>query len=298
MSPSLLPSSGREALALEEEPETVSEGSFSDGELRRFFEAVFERHGLDFRHYALGYLRRRVLCAMADRKCGSLTDLLDLVLAEPATLALAALVRNLTIHTTAMFRDPGFYRALGEHVVPVLRTYPFLRIWVAGCSTGEEAYSLAILLHEAGLYSRCRLYATDASETVLARARQRIFPYASMREYGENYRQAGGRADFSGYYADDGHSAILRSFLQERIVFSQHNLVSDGSFNEFHLVLCRNVLIYFDPELQARAHRLMRESLVRFGFLGLGKGENPDYADRRDHYKEVAPRERLYRKIN
>jgi len=280
----------------EEKPETGP--AFSDGELRDFFQAVFERHGLDFRHYVPGYLRRRLLCAMADWKCESrgLPAFQALVLEEPPVLA--GLVRSLTIHTTAMFRDPGFYRALRTHVIPVLRTYPFIRIWVAGCSTGEEAYSLAILLHEAGLYSRCRLYATDGNETVLARARERIFPCASMREYAENYRQAGGEADFTDYYAEDGHSAILRSFLQEQIVFSQHNLVSDGSFNEFHLILCRNVLIYFDQELQARVHRLMRESLIRFGFLGLGKGESLSFPDRRDQYKELAPRERLYRKLN
>jgi chemotaxis protein methyltransferase CheR len=272
------------------------EGSVFDPEMREILDALFERHGIDFRHYAAGYLRRRLLAAAEGWRLGSSAALRDLVLRDPA--ALARLHESLAIHTTAMFRDPSFHLALRARVVPVLRTYPFIRIWVAGCSTGEEAYSLAILLHEEGLLPRCRIYATDASERVLARARDRIFPLSAMRDYAENHRQAGGPSPLSDYYAEDGRNAILRSFLEERIVFAQHNLATDRSFNDFHLVLCRNVMIYFAPELQARVHALMRESLVRFGFLGLGKGESLSFAERQGCYEEIAPRERLYRKIN
>jgi chemotaxis protein methyltransferase CheR len=196
-----------------------------------------------------------------------------------------------------MFRDPTFYVAFREHVVPLLRTYPFIRIWNAGCSTGEETYSLAILLQEDGLYDRARIYATDFNADVLARARAGELPLDRMQEYTQNYQQAGGARDFSAYYAVQGEIAKLDAGLSEHVVFAQHNLASDRSFNEFNVVLCRNVLIYFGRDLQRRVHRLFYESLGRFGVLGLGQKETLRFTGLEDSYEELDSREKLYRKV-
>src|SRR5207248_621529 len=175
----------------------------------------------------------------------------------------------LSINVTAMFRDPSFYVALREKIVPTLKTYPFSRVWVAGCSTGEEVYSLAILLEEEGIYDRARIYATDLNEAVVARARDGVFPLAKMQDYTQNYLRAGGTRSFSDYYVSAYDGAAFDRSLMRNVVFAQHNLVSDGSFNEFQLIVCRNVLIYFDRPLQERVHELFYESLVRLGTLAL-----------------------------
>jgi chemotaxis protein methyltransferase CheR len=180
----------------------------------------------------------------------------------------------LSINVTALFRDAGFYRAFREQVVPRLRTYPFIRIWHAGCSSGEEVYSLAIVLQEEGLYDRVRLYATDMNEVILARARDGIYPMERMKTYDQNYLRAGGKRTLSDYYTTQYGRAMFNSGLKKNIVWSQHNLVTDGSFNEFHVILCRNVLIYFDQVLQTRVHQLLYESLINFGMLGLGQMES------------------------
>jgi chemotaxis protein methyltransferase CheR len=180
------------------------------------------------------------------------------------------LLSDLSVNVSAMFRDPGFFRVFREKVVPLLRTYPFLRVWNAGCSTGEETYSVAILLKETGLYDRTRIYATDMNAETIEQARVGSYPIAKMREYTANYIRAGGTRPFSEYYAADGDRVVFQRSLAENVVFAQHNLVTDRSFNEFHVIMCRNVMIYFDRELQVHVHDLLYESLAPFGVLGLG----------------------------
>jgi len=270
----------------------------SDGEsveLKELLDAVYERYNVDFRDYAYSSLRRRVKRWVLEEKTGTIAALQKLVLADE--FAMERLLTGLTIHVTAMFRDPAFYLALREKVLPVLRTYPFIRIWVAGCSTGEEVYSLAILLHEEGLYSRCRIYATDLRESVLNRARAGIFPLSVMQEYTRNYQQAGGHHSFAEYYTSDHEWVVFRSFLRENIIFATHNLVGDASFNEFHGIFCRNVMIYFNRALQERVHRLFYDSLVTFGYLGLGRSETLRFSESEPQYEAVSAKERIYRKI-
>jgi chemotaxis protein methyltransferase CheR len=263
--------------------------------LRRLLEAVYDRYGFDFRHYAASSLKRRVLRSVVEERLDTIDALRARVL-ENAD-AMARLQAALTIHVTAMFRDPGFFLAFREQAVPALRTYPFLRLWVAGCSTGEEVYSLAILLHETGLYPRCRIYATDVSDRVLETAKAGIFPLAPMQEYTRNYQRAGGDRAFAEYYTADSEFAIFRPFLRENVLFAAHNLAGDASFNEFHAVFCRNVMIYFNRELQDRVHGLFHESLLTFGYLGLGRSETTRFSAYEKCYQPVAERERLYRKI-
>jgi chemotaxis protein methyltransferase CheR len=207
------------------------------------------------------------------------------------------LLLDLSINVTAMFRDPTFYVSFREQVVPLLRTYPFTRIWVAGCSTGEEVYSLAILLQEEELYARTRIYATDINEIVLEQARAGVFPLDRMREYTDNYIRAGGRRSFSEYYLAKYEGALFDRSLTENVVWAQHNLVQDRSFNEFNVILCRNVMIYFDRSLQNRVHRLFYESLERFGILCLGHKESIRFTEFEDSYEELDPQEKLYRRI-
>jgi chemotaxis protein methyltransferase CheR len=197
-----------------------------------------------------------------------------------------------------MFRDPTFYTTFREKVVPLLRTYPFTRIWVAGCSTGEEVYSLAILLLEEGLYDRTRIYATDINESVLDRARAGVFPLDKMREYTQNYIKAGGQRAFSEYYLAKYDGAQFQRSLVENVVFAQHNLVSDRSFNEFNVIVCRNVMIYFDRALQDKVHRLFHESLMTFGILALGAKETIKFSPFEDCYEDLDATERLYKKVS
>ena len=198
---------------------------------------------------------------------------------------------------TSLFRDPTFYAAFREKVVPMLRTYPFLRIWVAGCSTGEEVYSLAILLEEEGLYEKTRIYATDINQTVLTRAQAGIMPMSKMRDYTQNYIRAGGQRSFSEYYVTEGKSARIDPQLARNVVFAQHNLVSDRSFNEFNVIVCRNVMIYFGKNLQDRVHGLLYESLERLGVLALGLKESIRFTRFEQAYKEIDGAEKIYRKV-
>jgi len=264
-------------------------------ELPLLLEAIFQRYGYDFRDYAPASLGRRLRRAMAEEGVVTLSAFQDRLLHQPA--AMARFLDIVSINVTAMYRDPAFYRAVREKVLPSLRALPMVRVWHAGCSTGEEVYSLAILLHEAGLLDRTRLYATDANPRVIERARQGIFPLQRMRDYTANYQRAGGVADFSAYYTAKHEGAILRDFLRRDIVWAEHNLVSDGSFNEFHLVFCRNVLIYFSRKLQERVHRLLYESLAVGGVLALGHGESLSFsAPPQCRYETLDVAEKLYRR--
>jgi chemotaxis protein methyltransferase CheR len=207
------------------------------------------------------------------------------------------LLLDLSINVTAMFRDPTFYLAFREKVAPALHTYPFTRIWCAGCSTGEEVCSLAILLHEEGLYEKTRLYATDINEHVLATAREGVFPLEKMKQYTQNYLRAGGTGTFSEYYTAAYESVRFSRALTENVVFAQHNLAMDRSFNEFNVIVCRNVMIYFDKALQDRVHKLFYESLDTFGILALGHKEAITFSPYAGRYEEIDLAERIYRKI-
>ena len=265
-------------------------------ELALLLEGVYRRYGFDFREYAPASLRRRVWRRVHAEGLSTVSALQDRLLHDPACME--RLLLDLSINVTAMFRDPTFYVRFREKVVPLLRTYPFTRIWVAGCSTGEEVYSLAILLHEQELYDRTRIYATDINESVLDRARSGVFPLDKMREYTQNYINAGGQRAFSEYYLAKYDGAQFQRSLVENVVFAQHNLVSDRSFNEFNVIVCRNVMIYFDRALQDKVHRLFYESLTTFGVLALGAKESIRFSPFEDRYEELDANERLFKKVD
>ena len=264
-------------------------------ELQLLLEGIFRHYGFDFREYAPASLKRRVWRRVYAEGEQTIAGLIERVLHEPD--AMERLLLDLSINVTSMFRDPTFYIALREHVVPLLRTYPFTRIWVAGCSTGEEVYSLAILLTEEGLYDRTRIYARDINEMVLDRARAGVFPLDKMQEYTENYIRAGGKSSFSEYYLAKYEGALFERTLTENVVWAPHNLVQDRSFNSFNVILCRNVMIYFDRSLQARVHGLFHESLERFGILALGHKESIRFSGFEGNYEELDGPEKLYRRV-
>jgi chemotaxis protein methyltransferase CheR len=264
-------------------------------EVQVLLEAIYQHYGFDFRGYALGSLKRRLWRRAFAEKVDTMSALQDRVLHDPAVME--RLLLDLSINVTSMFRDPPFFQALREKVVPLLRTYPFVRIWNAGCSTGEETFSLAILLREEGLYDRTRIYATDINDSVLGRARSGVFPLEKMRDYTENYIRAGGKESFSSYYTADGDTARFSQELIEQVVFAQHNLVSDAPFNEFNVIVCRNVMIYFGKTLQDRVHELYYESLDPFGILALGQKESIRFTKYEERYEALDQPEKLYRKM-
>ena len=263
-------------------------------EIQLLLEGVFLYYGFDFRDYALASLKRRIWNIIRLEKLASISGLQEKVLHDPVYLE--RFLDGLSVNVTAMFRDPQFFLAFRSTVVPLLRTYPFIRIWHAGCATGEEVYSMAILLQEEGLYHRCRIYATDMNETVLRKAKAGIFPLKFMQEYTQHYLQAGGKQSFSEYYTAAYDNAIFRLSLKENVVFSQHNLVTDSSFNEFNVIFCRNVLIYFNQSLQERVHKVLYESLGTFGILGIGSQESLKFTPHEKHYEELAGGQQLYRR--
>jgi chemotaxis protein methyltransferase CheR len=264
-------------------------------EIELLLEGIYRHYGFDFRSYAYASIRRRLWRRIEAEGLTTVSALQDRLLHEPAMMERVLL--DLSINVTAMFRDPPFYLAFRQKVVPLLRTYPFIRIWHAGCSTGEEVYSMAILLEEEGLYERARIYATDINEVVVHRARAGIFPLERMQEYTENYIRAGGTRSFSEYYVAKYDGALFSPALQRNVVFSQHNLVTDRSFAEFNVILCRNVLIYFDRDLQMRVHGLFHESLVHLGILCLGSKETLRLSNFEGSYEELSTAEKIYRKV-
>src|SRR5437763_1558429 len=254
-------------------------------EISLLTEGIYRHYGFDFRDYSMPSLKRRVWKRVYAEGLTTISGLQEKILHDPSCME--RLLLDLSINTTAMFRDPSFYLAFRQKVVPVLRTYPFVRIWHAGCSTGEEVYSMAILLSEEGLIDRCRIYATDINEAVLQRAKEGIFPISSMKENTSNYIAAGGSGTFSEYYVAKYDYAIFRPSLRENVVFAQHNLVTDASFNHFNVILCRNVLIYFNTAMQERVQKLFLDTLEIFGILGLGKKETVRYTSVVDNYDIV-----------
>lgn len=263
-------------------------------ELRLLLEAIFQKYGYDFRNYSLAHLKRRVEYRLTLSGLESISHLQHAVLYD--TDMFHTFLQDLSINVSEMFRDPSFYRALRTEILPMLSTYPFFKIWHAGCSAGQEVYSMAILLYEAGLRDRGQIYATDFNRTILEQAKEAIFPLAQLKEYTTNYQQAGGTNSFADYYTADDERAIIRTFLKERILFSEHNLVTDGVFGEIHLVICRNVLIYFDRDLQDRVVGLFLDSLCPGGFLCLGSKESLKFSKHADKFETISEREKIYRK--
>ena len=264
-----------------------------DIEVGLLLEGVYRQYGYDFRDYAMASVRRRVRHLLREEGLATVSGLQEKVLHDPR--ALQRFVVTLSVNVTSMFRDPTFYKMLRERVVPLLRTYPKVRIWHAGCATGEEAYSFAIVLEEEGIYDRCQIFATDMNEAVLKTAAAGEVPLRGMRENTANYIRGGGRRAFASFYTAVEDRAVLHPSLRRNLVFAQHNLVTDRSFNEFNVVLCRNVLIYFNRQLQDRVHRLFYQSLVRFGFLALGAKETVQFSAHQSAYEDLG--ERIYRKV-
>jgi chemotaxis protein methyltransferase CheR len=264
-------------------------------EVQLLLEAVFRRYDFDFRDYAHASISRRVSNMVRAEGLQSISELQGKLVREPACMERFLL--GVTVNVTTMFRDPSFYLAVRTRVIPELRDHPFIRIWHVGCSTGEEVYSMAILLHEEGLYDKCRIYATDMNANVLAKAKGAVFPLGSAQEYSTNYLQAGGTGSLSDYYTARYDHVIFQRVLADRIIFSQHNLVTDGSFNEFQLILCRNVLIYFNNSLAERVHHLLYDSLALSGFLGLGSKELMRFSPHESSYEPFDKHERIYRRV-
>lgn len=239
--------------------EAEQQNELEDIEIALLLEGLYRYYGFDFREYSPASLKRRILERMRAEKIETVSRYQERVLHDAACME--RLLLGLSVHVTSMFRDPEFYLSFRRKVVPILKTYPTVRVWHAGCSTGEEVYSMAILLQEEGLARKSLIYATDISHEVLRKAKEGIFPLASMQEYTSNYMKAGGTREFSDYYTAHYDNVIFHPSLKTNVVFAEHNLATDGSFNEFHVILCRNVMIYFNKALQERVHNLIYESL-------------------------------------
>ena len=269
-----------------------------DLEIRLLLEAIFDRYHYDFRSYAKASLKRRLAQARDHLGVATLSGLQERVLHEPESFA--ALLQFLTVQVSDMFRDPEFFRTIRTRVLPVLATYPSIKVWVAGCSTGEEAYSLAILLREEGLLERAIIYGTDINAHSLRAAENGVFSLSRLRGFTENHRRSGAKGSLSDYYHvsldASADSAIMDAALRRKITFSDHSLATDNVFSEVHLVTCRNVLIYFDEALQNRALSLFTDSLVGRGFLGLGAKESLRFSAAAEHFTEFAAEERIYRR--
>ncbi|MCR8636035.1 CheR family methyltransferase [Paenibacillus radicis (ex Xue et al. 2023)] len=267
-------------------------------EIELLLEGIYRMYGNDFRDYAYDSICRRITHATKQQGLSTITALLERVLHDPDSMEL--LLRNLTINVTEMFRTPSLFKKFRTKVVPYLHTYPSIRIWHAGCSTGEEVLSMAILLQEEGLYEKTRIYATDIDQEALEQAQSGRVLIGSMQQYTNNYMMSGGKASFSDYYtvsSGDGNKITFNPSLLEQVIFAGHNLVTDQSFNEFHVIFCRNVMIYFNRNLQKRVHSLFHESLAQFGVLAIGERETIRFSGFEQYYEQISETERLYRKI-
>ena len=268
---------------------------YTEAQLQALMDAIYQRYSYDFRDYSAASQRRRLNHALERLHCGTLEELQRKVLKDAGVFG--QLLQMLTVPVTEMFRDPAFFLALREQVVPVLKTYPSPKIWVAGCCTGEEALSLAIILHEEGLLERSLIYATDINPVVLDKARLGVYPLINMHDYGANYTAAGGLGSLDEYYTVEHATARFDSRLLDRINFADHSLATDSVFSETNLVCCRNVLIYFNRKLQERALGLFHESLCYRGFLGLGSKETIDFSAHASSFDPLVKAERIYRKV-
>jgi len=263
-------------------------------EIDLLLEAIYRRWGYDFRSYARASIERRTRLFLSKSESKTISEMISRVLRDEDFFS--RLVRNFSISVTEMFRDPFVYRVIRSEVAPMLRTWPHVKAWVAGCATGEEVYSLAIVLKEEGVYDRSTIYATDFNDFSLEHAREGIYEIDKLQEATRNYQQAGGKASFADYYHARYDAAVLEPSLRERITFANHNLVTDGVFGEMQLVFCRNVLIYFNRELQNRALRLFTESLSHGGFLCLGTREDLQFTEVKDQYEAVDRKAKIFKK--
>ena len=267
----------------------------TDDQLEIIVSDVMELYGYDFTNYSHASLKRRLNRLMINDRFLSFAEFRYRINNDEDYLR--RFVEEVTVNVTEMFRDVHFYRTLREKVLPVLATWPHIRIWHAGCSTGEEVYSMAILLDEAKMLHKSLLYATDINPTVLQRVREGVFPLSQMKQYSENYILSGGQRDFSNYYTAQYNAVKFDERFSQRMVLATHNLVSDGSFNEFQLIMCRNVMIYFDKPLQDRVLKLFYESLEMLGFLALGAKETLRFSEIQQKFKPFSGREKIYRKV-
>jgi chemotaxis protein methyltransferase CheR len=264
-------------------------------EIKNMLYVLRKAYGYDFTNYADSSIIRRTAHFMSARKLIALDDLQRALLSDERLFE--DFVQNVSVTVTEMFRDPMFFKILRLDILKRLATYPFIKIWVAGCATGEEAYSIAIILKEEGLLERSIIYATDINQNSIDLAREGIFPLDNMKNYTTNYQRSGGMHDFSDYYIANYNSALFHKSLKKNIVFSAHNLATDGSFNEFNLILCRNVLIYFNHDLQNKVIDLFHESLCTFGFLGLGNKESISFTHKALYFDIVDKKEKLFMKV-
>jgi len=273
---------------------TTTLADCSSEELKDFLESIRYMYGYDFTDYAESSIRRRIAHFMGMYSIVSVHDLGRILLKEENIFE--QFIQELSVTVTEMFRDPTFYKSLRENTMKRLATYPIIKVWIAGCATGEEIYSFAIMLKEEGLLDRSIIYATDINQRSLQIAKEGVYPVEQMKEYTTNYLKAGGESSFSEYYISKYNSVMFDKSLRQNIVFSPHNLATDKSFNEFQLVICRNVLIYFNQQLQNRAINLFYESLCPFGFLGLGNKESLLFTDKKAFFDDVDKKERIFMK--
>ncbi|HLP72220.1 MAG TPA: protein-glutamate O-methyltransferase CheR [Bacteroidales bacterium] len=265
---------------------TEEESSINqDIEIRLFLEGVLEKYGYDFRNYSAAFMKRRLVSRMRKSSCGSISEMQHRMLNDPDFFH--AVLLDISLNVTDMFRDPRFFASLRETAVPILKTYPYLKIWHAGCATGEEVYSLAMLLGEEDMLGRTILYATDFNQAVVQKASEGIYPIEKIKTYAENYYKAGGKGSFTDYFTVKYDSAIVNNSLKKNIVFSDHNLVSDGVFGEMNMIVCRNVLIYFNRELQNRVIGLLYDSLLPGGLLCLGTKETLLFSKHKDKFRQL-----------
>jgi len=261
-------------------------------EIRLLIEALYLKYGFDFRNYSQAHLKRRILNRFKITGLNTITEMTHKAIYDSEFTD--QILMDLSITVTEMFRDPSFYKALRQSVLPVLRTYPHVKIWHAGCASGEEVYSMAIMLKEEGLLHKTQIYATDFNPTIIRYAKRAEYPFSRIKEFTVSYQKAGGKRSFSDYYTADDETAKLHDSLRNKIVFANHNLVTDGVFAEMNLVVCRNVLIYFDRQLQDRVIDLFKESLAGGGFLCLGSKENLQFSSHYHSFEPVVEQERIY----
>ena len=266
----------------------------SDTEISFLLETLYQRYGYDFRQYSPAHIARRINNRMVMSSVKTIAEM-QLKVAKDHAFA-SQLLRDLSITVTEMFRDPNFYKSLREKVIPILKTYSFIKVWHAGCSTGEEAYSMAIILKEEGIYDRTTIYATDFNQVALNKAKEGIFSSERIKDYTANYQLAGGKESFSNYYTANYDHVIMNQSLRKNIVWANHNLVTDSVFAEVHLVLCRNVLIYFEKELQNKVQKLFHESLINGGILCLGSKESLRFTELYGQYTELDNKQRIFKK--
>ncbi len=271
-----------------------SEMLLEESEIRMLIYSIYEKYGYDFSNYSKASIRRRLIRILDLLEFNNLKELQSWLLKSNENFE--RFLNEVTVNVTEMFRDPTFFKSLKERVFPYLKTFPYTKIWHAGCSTGEEMYSLAILLEEAKLLSKAQVYGTDINTNVIREAREGIYPLKEMADYSRNYVRAGGKESLSNYYLAKFDSAIFSSHIKQNLLFSYHNLVTDSSFNEFNLIVCRNVLIYFDRELQAKVFQLFLDSLPPLGYLALGSKESVLFDKQRDQFEVIDEKERIYRK--